>query len=87
MKSEIFENLRELLAIATGHNLEEINPVSQLEADLGVNMEDDFPRLMAGINKKFGIELKAEHVLHELEEAGDSVEQLAKLVEEEIELG
>ena len=87
MKIETFEDLRELLAIATGHNVEEIAPISQLEADLGVNMEEDFPRLVAVINKEFGIELKAPQVLHELEQAGDTVEQLTKLIEEEIELG
>lgn len=87
MPSETFEQLRELLAVATGHNIEEIAPTSLLEVDLGVNMEEDFPRLVKLINKEFNIELKPHHVLHELEQAEDSVEQLAKLIEEEVELG
>lgn len=87
MKTETFEDLRELLALATGHSVEEIQPASQLEVDLGVNMEDDFPRLLAAIEKRFEIKLELGHVLKELEVAGDSVEQLAKLIEEEVELG
>jgi hypothetical protein len=87
MNNEIFEQLRELLAITTGHNPEEITPQSQLEVDLGINLEEDFSRLLAIINHEFSIELEAGHVLNELEEAQDSVEQLAKLIEEEIELG
>jgi acyl carrier protein len=87
MKTEIFEELQEVLAIATGHSVEEIQPATQLEADLGVNMEDDFPRILNAVNQRFEIKLQPGHVLQELEEAGDSVEQLAKLVEEEVELG
>lgn len=87
MKTDIFEQLREVLAFATGHSVEEIMSTSQLEADLGVNLEEDFPRLVSAINKKFEIELKARQVLDELAEAGDTIEQLARLVEEEVELG
>ncbi|HEX9817570.1 MAG TPA: hypothetical protein VGA89_01590 [Patescibacteria group bacterium] len=87
MEEKIFEQLRELLAVTIGHNPEEITPASQLEIDLGINLEEDFARLLAIINHEFGIELEAGHVLHELEEAQDSVEQLAKLIEEEVELG
>ena len=87
MKNETFERLRELLAIPTGHNVEEIFPHSELEVGLGVDMEEDFPRLVAAVNNEFEIHLDPDHVFHELSEANDSVEQLAKLIEEEIELG
>lgn len=87
MKPQTFEELQELLAITTGHSVEEIQPTSQLEVDLGVNMEDDFPRLLSIINQKFEVKLDIRHVLKELEVAGDTVEQLAKLIEEEVELG
>lgn len=87
MNKEIFTKLQELLAMATGHNVAEILDITQLEADLGVNMEEDFPRLMAVINHDFDIELELDVVLDELDEAGDTVEQLAKLIEEEVELG
>ena len=86
-KNEVFKKLRELLAFATGHSVEEIFTTSLLEEDLGINLEEDFPRLIAVINQSFEIELEIYHVLNELEEAEDSVEQLAKLVEEEVELG
>ncbi|MFH2118479.1 MAG: hypothetical protein ABII10_01960 [Candidatus Paceibacterota bacterium] len=87
MQSEIFEQLRELLAVTTGHNTEEIFPESQLEVDLGINLEEDFGRLLSIINHEFKIELEPNHILGELEEAEDTVEQLAKLIEEEVELG
>lgn len=87
MNSDIFAELQEVLALATNHSVEEIQAISQLEADLGVNMEDDFPRILADVNRRFEIKLQMSHVLSELEEAGDTVEQLAKLVEEEVELG
>lgn len=86
-ENEVFEKLRELLAFATGHSVEEILTTSLLEEDLGINLEEDFPRLIAVINQSFEIELEIYHVLNELDEAEDSVEQLSKLVEEEIELG
>ncbi|MBT4124422.1 MAG: hypothetical protein HN981_01430 [Candidatus Pacebacteria bacterium] len=86
-ENEVFKKLRELLAFATGHSVEEIFTTSLLEEDLGINLEEDFPRLIAVINQSFEIELEIYHVLNELEEAEDSVEQLAKLVEEEVELG
>jgi len=87
MNEDIFAQIRELLAMATGHSPEEITPASQLEVDLGVNLEEDFSRLVAVINQAFEIELDEQHLLDELEKAEDTVEQLAKLVEEEIELG
>ncbi|MFZ5437554.1 MAG: hypothetical protein ACOZAK_00665 [Patescibacteria group bacterium] len=87
MNKDIFNQLQELLALATGHSPAEILPGSHLEADLGINMEEDFPRLLAVINQDFEIELDMMTVLDELEESEDTVEQLAKLVEEEVELG
>jgi len=87
METEIFQRLRELLAVTTGHNPEEITPASQLEVDLGINFEEDFARLLAIINHEFNIELEAIHVLNELAAAEDTVGQLAKLIEEEVELG
>lgn len=87
MESATFNQVRELLAMATGHSVEEITPESQLEVDLGVNLEEDFARLVAILNQSFEIELEETHILSELEKADDTVEQLAKLVEEEVELG
>lgn len=87
MRTDIFEQLREVLAFTTGHSVEEILPTSQLEVDLGVGVEEDFPRLVSAINNAFEIKLNPDHVLNELDEAGDTVDQLARLVEEEVELG
>lgn len=87
MNSQTLEQLCELLASETGHNVDEILPLTQLEVDLGVSQDEDFPRLLASVNQEFGVELKLSHVLSELNEAGDTVEHLSKLIEEEIELG
>lgn len=87
MTNETFEQLREVLALATGHSVDEIVATTQLDEDLGVNPEEDFPRVLAQVNQEFGIKLNPRQVLEELEEAGDTVEQLAKLIEEEVELG
>ncbi|NCN45689.1 MAG: hypothetical protein COU63_04190 [Candidatus Pacebacteria bacterium CG10_big_fil_rev_8_21_14_0_10_36_11] len=87
MNNQTFLEIQELLALATGHNSQEIMPITQLEVDLGIDMEEDFPRLLAVINQKFDIDLELDHVLDELDEAGDTVEHLVKLIFEEVELG
>lgn len=87
MNSQPLEKLQQILAVTTSHDLEEIGPETRLEEDLGVNMLEDFPSLMAMINSEFELKLQIEDVLNELEEAEETVEVLAKLIEEEIELG
>ena len=83
----IINKLRQLLAEATGNELEEIFPESHFQEDLNIDLMEDFPRLMAQINYRFEINLKIEEVLNELEEAGESVGELAKLIKDEYELG
>ena len=87
MNEQTFKKLQQILAAATGHEVEEIHEYTLLEEDLGVNMLEDFSRLVAIINNEFEIELQTNEVLDELEEAEDSVEVLAKLIQEEIDLG
>ena len=83
----IINKLRYLLADITGNHVEEILADSHLQDDLGINLMEDFSRIMAQINSEFEISLKIEEVLDELEAAGEIVEELAKLVVDEMELG
>lgn len=87
MKIMIFDKLRNLLAEATVLEPEEIEEDSHFEDDLGMNIMEDFPRILALINSEFGIKLKIEEVLDELEEMGETFGNLAKIIEEECELG
>ncbi|HCC84395.1 MAG TPA: hypothetical protein DEP87_01825 [Candidatus Pacebacteria bacterium] len=79
--------LQEFLANFTGNDLEEIKPYSHLEDDLGLTLTDDLARLVAQINHVFEIKLKKSEVMSELETAGETVAELAKLIDDECELG
>lgn len=79
--------LQEFLADFTGNDIEEIHPYSHLEDDLGLTLVDDLPRMVAKINQAFEIKLQAKEVMSELETAGESVAELAKLIDDECELG
>jgi hypothetical protein len=79
--------LQEFLAEFTGNDLEEIHPFSHLEDDLGLTLVDDLPRLVAQLNKTFEIKLQQAEVMDELDAAGETVGQLAKLIDDEWELG
>jgi hypothetical protein len=79
--------LQEFLAEFTGNDIEEIHPFSHLEDDLGLTLVDDLPRLVAQLNKTFEIKLQQAEVMDELEAAGETVGQLAKLIDDEWELG
>lgn len=81
------EQLRQFLAEKTSNDLEEIQPYSNLEDDLGINLADDFPRLLAQINTEFEIDLDLDTVIDEMEMAGETVAELAKLIDDESELG
>ena len=85
---EIFNRLHQLLADLTGNHIEEILPESDLEEDLGLDLDVDCSRLVDHINDEFEIELSEKIVYQELtEEAHASVAELAKLVYDEYELG
>jgi hypothetical protein len=81
------DKLREFLEDFTGNDIEEIHPYSHLEDDLGLTLIDDVPRLVAKLNVVFEIKLQSAEVLSELETAGETVAELAKLIDDECELG
>lgn len=81
------EKLREFLEDFTGNDIEDIHPYSHLEDDLGLTLVDDVPRMVAKLNSFFEIKLQAAEVMSELETAGETVAELAKLIDDECELG
>lgn len=81
------EQLRQFLAEKTSNDLEEIQSYSNLVDDLGINLADDFPRLLSQINIEFEIDLDYDTVVDEMEMAGETVAELAKLIDDESELG
>lgn len=84
----VFHRLRQLLHDLTGNDMEEIVPDSDLEEDLGLNLDVDLTRLVETVNRDFEIHLSERAVYQELtEEAGASVAELAKLIYDEYELG
>lgn len=86
--SQVVERLRQLLHDLTGNALEEIAPHSDLEEDLGLNLDIDLTRLVEAINREFEIDLVERVVYQELtEEAHPTVAELAKLIYDEYELG
>lgn len=82
-----FKKLQNLLSVLTSNEVAEINLESHLEEDLAVNLKEDLPRLLTKINQEFAVDLKKEDVLQELEQTGETVGGLAKLIDDECELG
>jgi acyl carrier protein len=79
--------LQEFLADFTSNELEDVKPMSHLEDDLGLTLADDLSRLVSKLNHEFQIKLKLSEVMDELEAAGETVAELAKLIDDECELG
>lgn len=86
-KSSSIQPLIRLLSDITGNDIEEIAPDSYLEEDLGIIFEDDLTKIINKINLTFDINLTEHEVLTELEESTSTVGELAKLIDDEIELG
>ncbi|HOC07288.1 MAG TPA: hypothetical protein PL154_01320 [Candidatus Woesebacteria bacterium] len=84
---QFFSQVQDLLETVTVNSRQEIVPEASLEEDLGLNLEEDLGRLVALINRRFGIELETETVMQELSETGATVAELAKLIHDEYELG
>ena len=82
-----FPKLKVLLSEITGNEIDDITVYSHLEDDLGVNLHDEFRRIVAQINLEFEISLNKSELLDELSETGETVGELAKLIDEECELG
>jgi len=82
-KTDIMQQLIEVIAEATGIDPENITPESHLEEDLGIVLDQDFNRLIAKINAEFAIQISPGLAGSQAEVIND----LAALVVEETELG
>ena len=85
--SNVFEQLRELLAEMAASSREDIFPETDLEEELNMSLENDATRLVKRINRRFDIDLDQDLVVAELSEAGPTVLELTKLIHDELELG
>lgn len=81
-KLQNLSDLTEVIAEATGNDVEYISEFSHLEDDLGVVLDEDFKRLIAKVNAKFGIKLDVNQTNEQVITVGD----LLGLVNEETEL-
>lgn len=84
---QFFSQVQDLLETVTVLSRQEIVPEASLEEDLGLNLDEDLVRLVGLINRHFEIELDVDVVMQELNEAGATVAELAKLIHDEYELG
>lgn len=74
--------VQNIIANLTGNEIQDLDPEFELEDDLGIT-EVDFRRILSAINSDFDIHLRFSEISHEVE----TVEELARLVLEESELG
>lgn len=79
---EVLTIIQNIIADLTGNELEDVDPMSDLEENLGIT-EVDFKRIVKTINSDFDIYLNASELIEEVE----TVAQLAVLVKDESELG
>lgn len=92
MNKQIYQVLVKILVDITGNSPEEITLESDLQEDLGIELDVGFSKLINEINYQFqqqgeDLELDADNVLDLLEEYGFTVGELAKIVDEELALG
>ncbi|MEN8253179.1 MAG: hypothetical protein ABFQ62_02255 [Patescibacteria group bacterium] len=87
--TEIFNQVREIVALETNHEEDEISPDSHFVDDLSIDLEDEnngiFKRIVARINDEFDIKLDMNLFLDE-ESENQVVSYLTELVKDEIDL-
>jgi acyl carrier protein len=81
--SEIFEQLRDIIAEETGNDPASITPDSDLIEDLGMVIEHDLPPVIKRINKEFAVALNPKLLVV----TAETVNDLLTYIIEEIELG
>lgn len=81
--SEIFEQLRDIIAEETGNDPASITPDSDLIEDLSLELEVNLTPIIKRINKEFGIMLNPKEVLADAEIVNDILSRVI----DEVELG
>ncbi len=92
MNKKVYTKLVSILSDLTGNQLSEITPDSQLQEDLGLDLEVGFARLINSINENFTqdgdeLDLDPGETLEILADYEITVSELAKIIEEELALG
>ena len=87
--TEVFNKIREIIALETNHEEDEISPDSYLVDDLSIDLEDDnngiFKKIVSRINEEFAINLDVNLFLDEKSE-NQTVSYLTELVKDEVDL-
>ena len=81
--SEIFEQLRDIIAEETGNDPASITPDSDLIEDLSLELEVNLTPIIKRINKEFGIMLNPKEILADAEIVNDILSRVI----DEVELG
>ncbi len=83
--SPTLKAVQEIISEATGGSYEpvDIQPTSDFEENLHIDMETDFPKIVKRVNQRFMTQFSA----HELMEEVDTVEDLVDIIDVETELG
>lgn len=79
---EILTIIQNIIADLTGNEIEDVDPQSDLEVNLGIT-EVDLKRILKTINSYFDIDLRLKDISEEIE----TVTDLSRLVQDESELG
>ena len=87
--TELFNKIREIIAIETNHDEDEITPDSHLVEDLSIDLENEnnsiFKKIVSRINDEFDINLDVNLFLDE-ESENQIVSYLTELVKDEVDL-
>lgn len=81
--SEIFEQLRDIIAEETGNDPASITPDSDLIEDLSLELEVNLTPIIKRINKEFGIFLNPKEIILNAEIVNDILSRVI----DEVELG
>lgn len=87
--TELFNKIREIIAMETNHEEDEIVPDSHFVDDLSIDLENEnngiFKKIVAKINEEFDISIDIKLFLDEDSE-NQTVSYLTELVKDEVDL-
>ena len=87
---ECFSTVQIITAVSTGNKLPNVTPLAHLVSDLEMNLDIDLPEIIYVLNQEYKqekLDLDPKEVKKELEAVEPNVLELAKIVQEVIDLG
>jgi hypothetical protein len=87
---DCFQTVQIVTAVSTGNKLPDVTPQANLITDLGMNLKLDLPEIIYVLNQEYrseSLDLDADEVRAELEATEPTVLELARIVQEVIDLG